>query len=80
MPSIASTLLGLRLSWLGHIARMDDGRLVKRLLFGQQPGGRRRGAPRATLRRTFQADIRTLHGGQPNGRARHRQLSRGTGK
>ena len=69
MPSIEVMLLKARLSWLGHIARMGEERTVKRLLFGQMAGGRKVGKPPATLRRTFQADVRVLQGGVPNGKA-----------
>ena len=62
-------LLQARLSWLVHIARMGEERTVKRLLFGQMTGGRKVGKPPATLRRTFQADVRVLQGGVPNGMA-----------
>jgi hypothetical protein len=69
MPSIEVMLLKARLSWLGHIARMGEERTVKRLLFGQMAGGRKVGKPPATLRRTFQVDVRVLQGGVPNGMA-----------
>jgi hypothetical protein len=42
---------------------------TKRLLFGQMTGGRKVGKPPATLGRTFQADVRVLQGGVPNGMA-----------
>jgi len=73
VPSIALLLLRLRLTWLGHVGRMGEERLVKRLLFGQQGGMRQRGRPHASLRRTFEHDVCTLHGGQPNGQAWYEQ-------
>jgi len=63
VPSIAATVTARRLTWLGHIARMEDTRLVKQLLFSQQPGRRHR----LTLRRPMEQALRGLHGGQPNG-------------
>ena len=69
VPSIAATVAARRLTWLGHIARMVDTRLVKQLLFSQQPGRRHRERPRLTLRRVLEQDVRGLHGGQPNGRS-----------
>jgi hypothetical protein len=68
MPSIEVMLRKARLSWLGHIARMGEERTVKRL-FGQMTGGRKVGKPPATLRRTFQANVRVFQGGVPNGMA-----------
>jgi hypothetical protein len=69
LPSIADTITLRRFTWLGHIARMEDTRLIKQLLFSQQPGQRQRQRPRFTLRRAMQQDVTTLHGGQPNGRS-----------
>ena len=69
VASIAATVAMRRLTWLGHIARMEDSRLVKQLLFSQQPGQRQRQRPRLTLRRAMEQDVCALHGGQPNGRS-----------
>ena len=72
VPPIAFTMRQRRLTWLGHVGRMDDERLVKRLLFGQQDGARRRGA-HGGLRRTYAADVLALHGGHPNGQSWYSQ-------
>ena len=69
VPPVKVTLRQRRLLWLGHVGRMEDGRLVKRLLFGQQSGTRPRGPPHAGLRRAYEGDVRALHGGQPNGQS-----------
>jgi transcription termination factor 2 len=69
LPSTADAITTRRLTWLGHIARMEDTRLIKQLLFSQQPGQRQQQRPRFTLRRAMQQDVTTLHGGQPNGRS-----------
>jgi hypothetical protein len=47
--------------------RMADERTVKRLLFGQINRTRPLGDVPKTLRRTFEADVRVLQGGVPNG-------------
>lgn len=60
LPSIAALLRSLRLTWLGHIARMADSRLPKRLLFAQRDGTRPLGPPRPTLRRLLDADVKKL--------------------
>ena len=67
IPSISDTITMRRLAWLGHIGRMEDTRLIKQLLFSQQPGQRQQQRPRFTLRRVLQQDVTMLHGGQPNG-------------
>ena len=64
VPSIAATVAARRLTWLGHIARVEDTRLVKQLLFSQQPGRRHRERPRLTLRCAMEQDVRGLYGGQ----------------
>ena len=65
-----------RLFWLGHVGRMEDGRLVKRLLFGQQKGTQPRGSPHAGLRRTYE-DVHALHGGKPSGQSWYSQCMYG---
>lgn len=69
VPPVKVILRRRRLLWLGHVGRMENGRLVKRLLFGQQNGTRPRGQPHAGLRRAYESDVRALHGGQPNGQS-----------
>ena len=44
--SVESQLQGKRLSWLGHVFRMPDDRLPKKLLFGEVKGPRPPGHPR----------------------------------
>ena len=60
MPSIASTLQQRRLRWLGHVGRMVDCRLPKRMLFGQVLGRRPRGRPRKRWRDIVQVDLDTM--------------------
>ena len=43
VPSIQALLSNRRLTWLGHVKRMDDSRLPKLLLFGQLATGTRAG-------------------------------------
>jgi hypothetical protein len=45
-PDIISEIKSKRLEWLGHVARMEEKRMVKRVFEGN-PGGRRKtGRPR----------------------------------
>ena len=41
VPSIHALLTHRRLRWLGHVARMEDGRIPKDILYGQIPVGSR---------------------------------------
>ena len=46
-----------RMRWAGHIRRMDDARLPKKLMFGEVEGGRRtRGRPKLTWDKCFEKD------------------------
>ena len=47
LPSLESILLKLQLRWAGHVARMEDVRMLKAVFFSElQEGKRNRGAPR----------------------------------
>ena len=63
------------LRWLGHIGRMDESRITKRLLWAALPGGsRRRGAPSTSLSSiytkfldTLSPNLAKMRRDQPNG-------------
>ncbi len=58
---IEVTLHRLRLEFAGKIARMDDERLPKLMLFGELEGGkRRRGAPEKSWRSCFRDSLRAF--------------------
>ncbi len=63
VPSIESTLLQLRLSWAGHVARMEDTHMPKAVLFGELSTGKLdQGAPKKLTR---SAEEGTCHGSCP---------------
>ncbi len=47
--SVESQLQGKRLKWLGHVFRMPNDRLPKKLLFGEVKGLRPPGRPRSSF-------------------------------
>ncbi|PSN39948.1 hypothetical protein C0J52_23285 [Blattella germanica] len=42
-PGIVASIKSRKLRWIGHIQRMSQDRVVKRILDGKMGGGRRRG-------------------------------------
>ena len=60
LPSIFALLTQRRLRWLGHVRRMDDGRIPKDLLYGELAGGARpRGRPALRFKDTCKRDLRS---------------------
>ena len=60
MPRIADLLKYRRLRWLGHIARMNDDRLPKQLLFGTIEGTGRRGRPAKSWNDCVREDLESM--------------------
>jgi ribosomal 50S subunit-associated protein YjgA (DUF615 family) len=59
-PDIVADLRRRRLQWLGHMIRMDDSKLIKRVLDGK-PGGRRTiGRPRLRWLEEVEKDLKRL--------------------
>ena len=57
MPSLCSQR---RLRWLGHVHRMDDGRIPKKVLFGQlKTGVRKAGRPALRFMEAYKRDLKT---------------------
>ena len=67
VPSICDTLRLRRMDWLGHVVRLPEGRVLRRLLFGRLDGQRGQGKQRQSLQRVYLADIAYLNGGVPTG-------------
>ena len=56
-PKIATILRSRRLQWLGHVARYDDNRTTKKVLFGKLFGKRPKSKNRKCLRNLYAQDI-----------------------
>jgi len=63
--SVESQLQGKRLRWLGHVFRMPNDRLPKKLLFGQVKGLRPPGRPRSSFNDVALHDCQTRRIGRP---------------
>ena len=69
LPSIPTILMKAQLRWAGHVARMPDSRIPKKLLFGElQSGKRSLGAPKKRYKDTLKVSLRPLGSTQTHGR------------
>lgn len=60
IPSMPSLCSQRRLRWLGHVHRMDDGRIPKKVLFGQlKTGVRKAGRPALRFMEANKRDLKT---------------------
>ncbi len=75
-PSVESQLQGKRLRWLGHVFRMPNERLPKKLLFGRVKGPRPPGCPRSSFNDVALSDCQICRIGRPYRDAQDRQLWR----
>jgi hypothetical protein len=53
-----------RLAWLGHVERMDEERMSRKLLHGKMEGRRRRGRPRKMWLQDLEEDMRVMQVGR----------------
>ena len=59
LPSMYALLSQRRLRWLGHVCRMDDGRIPKDVLYGELATGTRpTGRPALRLKDVYKRDLR----------------------
>ena len=63
-PTIAAQLHQRRGHWIGHVLRMDDGRIAKQLLYSSLAGRRRRGGQFKSLVSRYTADVKSALGTQ----------------
>ena len=61
LPSIQTILMKTQLRWAGHVARMPDYRIPKKLFFGElQEGKRSLGAPKKRFKDTLKASLKAF--------------------
>jgi hypothetical protein len=58
VESVSQAVKRNRLRWLGHVLRMDSGRIARRVLFDNQPADWKR--PRISWDRIIHSETRTL--------------------
>jgi hypothetical protein len=51
---------GQRISWLGHLERMEEDRMPKKIFTQELDGSRRRGRPRKGWREEVERDLQVL--------------------
>ena len=62
LPSIFTVLMRSQLRWAGHVSRMPDHRLPKRLMFGElQHGKRSVGRPKLRFKDTLKASLKAFN-------------------
>ena len=62
LPSMFTLLKQRRMRWLGHVARMEDGRIPKDLLYGELVKGvRPRGRPNLRFKDICKRDMKALN-------------------
>ena len=63
LPNIVRVVKSRRMRWVGHVARMGDGRGVHRVLIGKPEGKRPLGRPRRRWEDNIKMDLREVGGG-----------------
>jgi len=58
--NIVKWIKGQRISWLGHLERMEEDRVPKKIFNQQLEGTRRRGRPRKRWKEQVEGDLQTL--------------------
>ena len=60
--SVFTLLKRAQLRWAGHVHRMEDTRIPKRLLYGElDDGSRKRGRPKLRYKDTLKASLKDCH-------------------
>jgi hypothetical protein len=58
--NIVKWIMGQRISWLGHLERMEEDRMPKKIFTQQLVGTRRRGRPRKRWKEEVERDLQVL--------------------
>ena len=58
--NIVKWIKGQRISWLGHLERMEEGRMPKKIFTQELEGTRRRGRPRKRWKEEEERDLQVL--------------------
>jgi hypothetical protein len=58
--NIAKWIKGQRIIWLGHLKRMEEGRIPKKIVAQELEGTRRRGRPRKGWKEEVERDLQVL--------------------
>jgi hypothetical protein len=58
--NIVKWIKGQRISWLGHLERMEEDRMTKKILTQELDGTRRKGRPKKGWREEVETDLQVL--------------------
>jgi hypothetical protein len=58
--NIVKWIKGQRISWLGHLGRMEENRMPKMIFSQEMEGPRRRGGPRKGWKEEIERDLQVL--------------------
>jgi hypothetical protein len=58
--NIVKWIKGQRISWLGHLERMEEDRMPKKIVTQELEGTRRRGRPRKRWKEEVKSDLQVL--------------------
>ena len=58
--NIVKWIKGQRISWLGHLERMEEDRMLKKIFTQELEGTRRRGRPRKGWREEVEGELQVL--------------------
>jgi len=58
--NVVKWIKGQRISWLGHLERMEEDRMPKKIFTQEMEGTRRRGRPREGWREEVERDLQVL--------------------
>jgi hypothetical protein len=61
---VVKFVMSQQLAWLGHVERMDEERMSRKLLNGKKEGRRRRGRPRKRWLQNLEGDLRVMQVGR----------------